>query len=89
MDWDQVKNNWTSFAGELRSKWGKLTPDDLESFDGTKGFLVTALERRYGIRKDHAEMQVDRWLSQLKEPKNFDSSVAASPSADGNGRAQH
>ena len=67
MDWEQVKNQWTSFAGELRSKWAKLTTEDLESFDGTKNFLVAALERRYGIRKDHAEMQVDRWLSKLKD----------------------
>jgi uncharacterized protein YjbJ (UPF0337 family) len=79
MDWEKVANDWATFAGALKSKWSKLTSDDLESFTGKKEFLVAALERRYGIRKDHAVMQVDRWLSRLKDP------AAPAVPADGTG----
>jgi uncharacterized protein YjbJ (UPF0337 family) len=50
----------------LQSKWGKLTDEELASIRGKRELLVGALERLYGIQKKHAELQVDRWVLDLK-----------------------
>jgi len=37
---------------------GKLTDDDLTSIDGKRDKLASLLEQKYGIRKEHVEMQI-------------------------------
>jgi uncharacterized protein YjbJ (UPF0337 family) len=51
--------------GKLRSKWGKLTDDDVEVIAGKKDVLVGRLQQRYGLEKDEAERDVDRWLGAI------------------------
>lgn len=36
MNWDTIKGNWKQFTGKLKSKWGKLTDDDLTTIAGKK-----------------------------------------------------
>ncbi len=64
--WDQLAGGWKQFRGEVRKQWGKLTDDDLEYIGGQKDKLVGKLQERYGIAKDDAAGQVDRWSSGLK-----------------------
>ncbi len=61
MNWDQIAGNWKQVKGSARSKWGKLTDDDLEVAAGDRDHLVGRLQERYGIAKDDAERQVDEW----------------------------
>lgn len=68
MDWTQIRSNWDVFKGRMRSKWGKLTDDDLQRIGGKKDELVARLRERYGMAKDKAERQVDQWLDSL-DPK--------------------
>lgn len=58
MNWDQIKGNWKQFKGQARSKWGKLTNDELDVIQGNREQLVGKLQERYGIAKDKAEEQV-------------------------------
>ena len=58
MNWDQIKGNWKQFRGQARSKWGKLTNDELDVIQGNREQLVGKLQERYGIAKDKAEEQV-------------------------------
>ena len=50
--------NWKQFKGNIKSKWGKLTEDDLEVADGHREQLIGKLQERYGILKDEAERQM-------------------------------
>ena len=63
MNWTQVEGQWNQITGHLKSKWAKLTDDDLKNVAGKKEQLVGKLQERYGILKDEAEKQVDEWIS--------------------------
>ena len=65
MNWDQIKGEWREAKGKLRSKWGKLTDDDVEQIAGKKDVLVGRLQQRYGWKKDQAERSIDDYLKTL------------------------
>jgi uncharacterized protein YjbJ (UPF0337 family) len=58
MNWEQIRGNWDKAKGELKTRWGKLTDDDLTRISGEKGKLVGRLQELYGISKEDAERQV-------------------------------
>ena len=61
MNWDQVEGKWKQMKGSVRTRWGKLTDDDLEVIGGQKDQLVGRIQERYGIHKDEAQLQVEDW----------------------------
>lgn len=65
MNWDIISGRWTEMKGKLRSKWGKLTDDDVEVIAGKKDVLIGRLQQRYGLDKEEAERDVDRWLGAI------------------------
>jgi uncharacterized protein YjbJ (UPF0337 family) len=67
MNWDYVTANWDQVKGKLRSKWGKLTDDDLKVIGGKKDQLLGKLRERYALEKDNAEKDIDTWLDSLDE----------------------
>ena len=62
MNWDTIEGKWKQFKGDVRSKWAKLTDDDLEAIGGKKDKLVGRLQERYGLERDRAERDVDAWI---------------------------
>ena len=66
MNWDIFTGKWNQLKGELKTQWAKLTDDDVTSVGGKKDRLVGLLQERYGIVKDDAERQIDRWLDGLE-----------------------
>jgi uncharacterized protein YjbJ (UPF0337 family) len=65
MNWDEIEGKWTEIKGRLRSKWAKLTDDDMNMIEGKREVLVGRLQQRYGMEKDQAEREVDRWLGSI------------------------
>jgi uncharacterized protein YjbJ (UPF0337 family) len=65
MNWDQIEGQWHQLTGNLKSKWAKLTDDDVAHISGKREQLVGKLQTRYGILKDEAERQADEWLAKL------------------------
>jgi len=65
MNWDRVEGNWMQFKGKVKEQWGKLTDDQLDQIEGRRDRLVGVLQEQYGIAKDQAEKDVDRWYSGL------------------------
>ena len=61
MNNDRVEGKWKQMKGSLKSRWGKLTDDDLDVIEGQKDQLVGRVQERYGIAKDEAQKQVDEW----------------------------
>ena len=62
MNWDQVQGSWQELKGKVRSKWAKLTDDDVDKVGGAKDQLVGRIRERYGYAKEDAEREVDDWL---------------------------
>jgi len=67
MNWDQIEGKWKQMKGDIRTRWGKLTDDDLQLIGGQKDKLVGRIQERYGLQKDEAQRQVDDWHSNLGE----------------------
>jgi uncharacterized protein YjbJ (UPF0337 family) len=71
MNWDQVEGKWKQMKGSVRTRWGKLTDDDLELIKGQKDQLVGKIQERYGIQKDEAQRQVEDWNRTLDEENDY------------------
>lgn len=61
MDWNQVQGKWKQMKGSAKTRWGKLTDDDLDVIAGKRDQLIGRIQERYGIAKDEAQHQVDEW----------------------------
>jgi uncharacterized protein YjbJ (UPF0337 family) len=55
MDKDTVKGEWEQLSGSIKSKWGKLTDDDMTRAKGDGEYLVGKLQEHYGLTKDKAK----------------------------------
>lgn len=66
MNWDQLAGKWKQMKGNAKSRWGKLTDDDLDYIGGQKDQLVGRIQERYGMQKEEAQRQVDEWQSSQK-----------------------
>jgi uncharacterized protein YjbJ (UPF0337 family) len=65
MNWDQLTGEWKQMEAHVKSKWAKLTDDDLKNLGAKKDLLVGKIQERYGILKEEAEHQVDDWMAKL------------------------
>jgi len=65
MNWDQIAGSWKELQGKVREKWGKLTDDDLTVVAGKRDQLAGILQSRYGMAKDAAEQELDRFADSL------------------------
>jgi uncharacterized protein YjbJ (UPF0337 family) len=69
MNWETIEGKWEQLKGDAKSKWAKLTDDDLSAVGAKKDKLIGKLQERYGVLKDEAESQVDAWLASMHTPK--------------------
>jgi uncharacterized protein YjbJ (UPF0337 family) len=67
MNWDQVEGKWKQVKGTVKTRWGKLTDDDLDVISGKKDQLVGRIQERYGIKKEEAQREVDEWNRTLDQ----------------------
>ena len=68
MDWRELGLKWDQLKGMAKQEWGELTDDDLDYIAGTRDRLVARLQEKYGIMKEDAELQADRWLVNRRNP---------------------
>jgi uncharacterized protein YjbJ (UPF0337 family) len=50
-----LQGNWNEIKGQLRSKWGQLTNDDLQTVQGSVEQLVGLIQRKTGETRDSIE----------------------------------
>lgn len=65
MNWDRIAGEWKQMTANLKSKWAKLTDDDLTHIAAKKDRLIGKIQERYGVLRDEAEKQVDEWLAKM------------------------
>ena len=56
-----LQGNWNEIKGKLRTKWGQLTNDELQTFDGNVERLVGLIQRKTG----EARSAIERYLEEL------------------------
>jgi uncharacterized protein YjbJ (UPF0337 family) len=67
MNWTQIEGKWDQVKGRAQQQWGDLTDDDLARARGGRDELVGRIKERYGLAKEEAERQVDRWMDGLRD----------------------
>ena len=63
MNADVLKGQWHQLKGEVKSRWGKLTDDDLDRTSGDAEKLIGRLQERYGYARDEAKREVDDFFA--------------------------
>lgn len=61
MNKDIIQGRWKELKGEVQTRWGRLTDDDLDEINGERTKLLGRLQATYGIAKDEAEKQIKEW----------------------------
>jgi len=64
---DILKGKWHEIRGSVKTKWGKLTDDDLTAISGQSEKLLGLLQTRYGYAKEKAEEEYKTFVSSLKK----------------------
>lgn len=59
---DVLKGKWKQFKGEIRTRWGQLTDDELDQIEGSRIKLEGKLQEKYGYSRERAREEVDRWM---------------------------
>ena len=65
MNWDVIAGDWKQIKAHIKSKWAKLTDDDLQALEAKKDAIVGKIQERYGVKRDEAERQVDEWIAKI------------------------
>ena len=80
MNQEQVAGNWQQFKGNVKKHWEKLTDTDLFNSEGNSDILIGQLTKRYGISKEKAVKEWNKYLSRFddagQEIKSFTHSIA-------------
>jgi len=56
-----LQGNWNEIKGKIRSKWGQLTNDDVQNFDGNVDRLMGLIQRKTGEGRE----SVERFLNEV------------------------
>jgi uncharacterized protein YjbJ (UPF0337 family) len=59
VDTQTLKGHWKEITGKLQEKWGQLTGDDLQQFDGSATQLVGLIQRKTGESRESIEQFLD------------------------------
>jgi uncharacterized protein YjbJ (UPF0337 family) len=54
-----LQGNWNEIKGKLRTKWGQLTNDDVQSFNGNVDQLVGLIQRKTGEARNSIETYLE------------------------------
>ena len=73
MNWDRIEGNWKQLQGKMQEQWGKLTNDDLDVVAGKRDELAGKIQAHYGVARDAAEKQIDKWQASADESWFIDS----------------
>ena len=65
MNQDILKGKWKQYRGKVQQQWGKLTDDDLSQAEGQRDQIVGKIQERYGVTRDEAEKQYEKFVGEL------------------------
>ena len=78
MNNDQFKGQWKQFKGELKSKWGDLTDDDLLEAEGDYDKFLGVVQKRYGDKKEELKNWTEDWYSKREREEIISSKATES-----------
>lgn len=61
MEWQHIERNWQHYRHSVRSRWGRITEDELDLIAGRREQLAGHIQETYGISRNLAQMQLESW----------------------------
>ena len=68
MNRDTLKGQWKQVKGRAKETWGRLTDDELLRVEGNADRLAGLVQERYGVTREEAGKQIDKFLDSFEEP---------------------
>ena len=68
MDWALIQADWNHFKRLVGQRWTRLLAADLDIIAGRRELLAAQIQLTYGISKAAAQMQLESWQGQQREP---------------------
>lgn len=65
MNTDIFEGKWKQLKGQIKTRWGKLTDDDIDVAEGHSQYLAGKLQERYGVTKEKAEEEIAEFQRKL------------------------
>ena len=65
MNKDQVEGTWRQLKGKVKEKWGQLTDDELDEYEGKTEQLAGLIQKRTGEAREAVQEQLDEWSAQV------------------------
>ncbi|WP_123042372.1 CsbD family protein [Cohnella candidum] len=59
MNHNVPKGKWKQFKGESKKQWGKLTKDELDTWEGEGTKLVGKVQEDYGHLRNRVDREID------------------------------
>ena len=63
MNSEILKGRWNQLKGDIRTRWGKITDDDLLQIQGNAEQFIGKLQERYGYKREQAEKELNDFLN--------------------------
>jgi len=64
MNKDQFRGSWRQFKGEVKSRWGQFTENDLLEAEGDYDKFLGIVQKRYGDQKEEVQRWAENWCEQ-------------------------
>ncbi len=68
MEWARIQADWQHYKMLVCQRWAKITEADLDIIAGRGELLAAHIQQTYGISKNTAQMQLESWQGQQREP---------------------
>jgi len=66
MNQNILQGKWKQVRGEIQSRWGRLTNDDLDRIHGSVDKLAGILQERYGYSISEIQRQIADFMGQIE-----------------------
>ena len=71
MDWERIRTNWAEYKLNAKTRWARLTRDDLERIAGRREQLIGKLREVYSLNEAEAQEQLAAWQDALRKDNPF------------------
>jgi uncharacterized protein YjbJ (UPF0337 family) len=71
MKWERIERNWSEYKLNARTRWRRLSRDELDRIAGNRERLVGKICEAYGMSEEEAQQQLTAWHAALREVNPF------------------
>jgi uncharacterized protein YjbJ (UPF0337 family) len=64
---EMMKGKWKEIKGEIKTKWGKLTDDELDKTAGNLESISGIIQQRYGYKKEEIQDKIHSIISKFSQ----------------------